>query len=425
MKILEVNPHNSKIIQEFIPNNYKWISHDEDYMNISYDEIKNNNYSLNYKKYVKEEIKVNNGFKLVKLGDILKWKPKTKHSAKNGLNEGLYRFYTSSDKIKYVNYLDFNNDLCLIIGNGGKGCIYLDKVFSVSDHMFVLYSNDNNITTYIYYYLKNNWETFVNKCFNGSTIGHISKETLNNYEIILPENINLIKLYLNILEPCNEILQNLQNLQNQKEKLICNMINYLITIGKKDIDYDEYILNDICNFKKGKFHTKHMLNNGDFPFYNAGFNNPIGTHNEYCFDGEKYIIFIKSGCNSLNSGLALPILCKGKIAAVTDVIKIDIKLNNYNDYMYYYLKLIRQDIMNNSNFTISLGHVDMDYFKNLKVKILKPHILKKYNLYEEFELIDNLKNSYQNTINHQINTTKQMMKLVFDENIKKETNVDC
>ena len=52
--------------------------------------------------------------------------------------------------------------------------------------MFVLKGNTDEITTYIYYYLKYTWDKLLYKCFNGSTLGNISKERLNEYEIPIP-----------------------------------------------------------------------------------------------------------------------------------------------------------------------------------------------------------------------------------------------
>ena len=52
------------------------------------------NYSFDSKKYIKDDIKVNKGFKIVKLGDICELLSTTKHNTSEGLNEGKYRFYS-------------------------------------------------------------------------------------------------------------------------------------------------------------------------------------------------------------------------------------------------------------------------------------------------------------------------------------------
>ncbi len=61
--------------------------------------------------------------------------------------------------------------------------------------------------------------------FNGSTLGNVSKESLNNYEITIPESIDTIKLYLDYLGPANKTLQ------TQKEASISGKIKLLTQMG--------------------------------------------------------------------------------------------------------------------------------------------------------------------------------------------------
>ena len=50
----------------------------------------------------------------------------------------------------------------------------------------------------------------------------------------------------------------------------------------------------------------------------------------------------------------------------------------------------------------------------MKIRILKPDIISKYKLDEDFEFMDKLKNDIQNTLKIQEETTKQMMSLVLN-----------
>ena len=59
-----------KIIRTFDSENYKFSKKENDYLIVNIDEIIKNNYSFNVKNYIKDNIQVNKGFKLVKLGDI-------------------------------------------------------------------------------------------------------------------------------------------------------------------------------------------------------------------------------------------------------------------------------------------------------------------------------------------------------------------
>lgn len=111
-------------------------------------------YSLNYKNYLKNDIKVNKDFKLVKLADKMKILLNTKHNKSMGQTNGKYRFYSSSQNtLLYTDTYEIEN-LSLIIGNGGKFNIHVDKKFTPSKHVSVLQFNNEFDTWYTYYYLK-------------------------------------------------------------------------------------------------------------------------------------------------------------------------------------------------------------------------------------------------------------------------------
>jgi len=175
---------------------------------------------------------------------------------------------------------------------GGNGSLFLDKNFSCSDHNFVFCAADESTTCYVYYYLKYNWTKVLN-LFHGSTIDHIGKENLCDLGIPVPADINSINLDINLLKICSKSLQSIQILYDDKKKYICELINLLTTACEKFVDYDEYNIMDLIKMKSGSFNSKDMITNGMYPFYNASVNNLVGTINEYCFDGDKYILFIK------------------------------------------------------------------------------------------------------------------------------------
>jgi type I restriction-modification system DNA methylase subunit len=409
--IEEINPQTNKKISDFLIDEYKFVETEENYLSVDYEEIKQNDYSLNYKNYVKHDIKVNEDYKVVKLGDVLDILPKSKRKA-NDATDGKYRFYTSSEKIKKCDFLDIDNKLCLIIGDGGKGCIYLDKSFSVSDHMFVLTSKNDNLTTYIYYYIKSNWENFVKKCYYGSTLGNISKETLNNYEIPIPKDILTTQIYLDYLNEVNNNLQTLHYLQEQKEKTICGLIKILTIFGKIGVDYDEYFLKDVCLININDKIKQKKIKQMDFIEY---------------LDIGNCINFITQ---KLKNDDNLPSRAK-RTVNIDDIILSSVRPNNKNiniitknnyidnlvvstgfivlrpinikpHYLYFYL--LRDDI---TDYLVSKSSgsgyptITTTTVENMKIKILKPHIIEKYNLEEEFEFVHKLRNDIINTLKNQ------------------------
>jgi type I restriction-modification system DNA methylase subunit len=155
------------------------------------EDVQKMEYSLNYKNYNTYQhfiftndykLEIPENYMMLKLGDALDFIPKSKHKASIGTDVGKYRFYTSSDTIKFSDVCDIddNKNKYLIFGTGGNGSLFIDNEFSCSTDNLVAFGKKNIETEYIYYYIKNYWTEFIKFNFNGSTMGHIKKENLIN-----------------------------------------------------------------------------------------------------------------------------------------------------------------------------------------------------------------------------------------------------
>ena len=202
-------------------------------------------------------------------------------------------------------------------------------------------------------------------------------------------------------------------------------------MGEKDIDYDEYKLGEVIKMKCGNVNSSDITNTGEYPFYNAGLNNPIGTHNNYSFDGDEYLIFIKSGGNAQNKisdkhALGYNYLVKGKIACNVAVYKLELEKNIMSyKYLHYYLLCIKHIIQEEARYTTGNGNVNMDHLRNIKIKILKPEIIKQYGLDKDFEFVEELKNNINNTLNIQKEALNKLMQLVLTYGVdKNEEKID-
>lgn len=441
----EINPQTKNKINNFTSLTYQFIKLEDDYLKISYKQLEENQYSFNFKNYIKEELEVGKGFKIVKLGEICEildgYAFKTEEFKENGIpliqiSNINNNKVNSLDNDKYIEYNDKYKkyipiDGDIIIGMTGniqdKIAIYdsQNKIKYLNQRVCRLTNFENEyIKIYLYYYwIHQNIGDYILYMADGSIQKNISKETLKNIKIPIPISIDTVKIYLDYLSPANQTLQTLQTLQTQKEASICGKIKLLTMMGEKGVDYDEYKLGDIIITKAGKFNTKNMTNTGEYPFYNASINNPIGTHNDYCFDGDRYLLFIKSGNVHANS-IGRVLLVNNKIASVSDMIKIDVKNNINVDYLYYYLTLNKDQIKNYAHTSTGLGHIDMNDFKNMKIRILKPNLIIDYKLDDDFIFMDKLRNDIQNTLKMQEETTKKMMKLVLDSSKKKDIDVE-
>ena len=225
----------------------------------------NKNYSLYYKDYNKKEIVCGEGYELKKLGDLCNFLPKSKRKASYGKLEGKYNFYTSSDKIKKCNEYDYDEE-CILIGTGGNSCIHYNNTkFSCSADILLLKSKTSiNIQT-IYQIIVSMWDV-LKDCMHGSTIKHITKETLINFNIPVLKNNEQINLMSNELSTSYNEKNNKQNKLIELELEISNKIEEIIN----DEECEEIELGNLCKLLTG---TKHCTNiskdKGKYKFYNS------------------------------------------------------------------------------------------------------------------------------------------------------------
>ena len=156
----------------------------KDMFTISVEELKSSEYSLDVGEYLVNET-YNYNVPMVTLGEICKFEPKTKRSAKYGNKTGLYPFFKSSFIVNsFVDEPDFTEE-SLIIGDGGSANINFSSKFSVSDHCYVFRSINELITNeYIYYYIKYNLDK-MEKYYKGSGMKNITKTKILNIKIPL------------------------------------------------------------------------------------------------------------------------------------------------------------------------------------------------------------------------------------------------
>jgi restriction endonuclease S subunit len=213
------------------------------------DILNNDTISLNSKDYNKVSIIPGEGFELVKIKDICEFQAKSKRQASFGKENGLYNFYTSSDKIKKCDEADYNDEY-IIIGTGGVANIKIDKEFSCSSDNIIL-SNIN--IKYLYYLLSGNIYLLENG-FNGSTIKHLSKKYLEDLEIPIPKTPELLEYWENkIYQPFIK-KQEKERRFNEVEEEIKNKIKDI----QENHECEEVKLGDIC-----KINPKNPINNYD------------------------------------------------------------------------------------------------------------------------------------------------------------------
>lgn len=141
--------------------------------------------------------------------------PKSKIKAGEGLIEGKYKFFTSSNtQTKWLNEFYYDKP-ALIFGTGGMASVhYCDTPFSTSTDCIVMYAKDSTNLEYIYHYLESHMEVLEDG-FKGAGLKHISKDYVLNIQIPEKELLEQKK----IVDLCNNIDLIVAASKKQLEKL--------------------------------------------------------------------------------------------------------------------------------------------------------------------------------------------------------------
>lgn len=346
-------------------------------------------YNLDYKKYLKDETFCPEGYELKKLGDYLEFKPKSKRAASFANETGMFKFYTSSDKIKKCDECDFKDDqLKIIFGDGGKGSIFLDDKFSCSDHNIVCINKDEKITQYIYNYIHNNWANFIFRLFNGSVLGNIGRENLSNYQIPIPKDLTKLKPQLDKVQKLHKQISDDTELIPQKEKEICELIKKMTSEGKKGVDYEEHKFEDLVEYqqKKIKYKAADAKNEGKYKFYTSSQDKIMFIDDEPMFK-ETMLIMGRKGSSSVHYDKLFS--CEHD-----DVYVLKTKIDNR--YMYNYIRLNISWFDNQMNGSTIKG-TSKEILSKFIVKVPSLSTMKKYNLEKLFNEVDQIKERLETT----------------------------
>jgi len=352
--------------------------------------MKENDWSLNGKDYVSQKIVAGDGYNTIYLGEICVMNKGTPLAKKNYV-DGPYPVIgggkTPSGFHKEYNREAFTT-ICSASGSAGYISRYDTKVWA-SDS-FSIECSDPVLSDYIFYFLKNQQE-YIYTLQKGSVQPHVYPKDMGKMVICTPKSREKMRMWVDkISKPYHEMHEKKKQFK-QLHQDILNRVDSII----KNVECIEHKIGSVCKFVSGKFNRQDMKGTGEYPFYNSNTNTPLGFHDKFCFDGDLYCIFTKSGGNLKNKvsethSLGLPSLVSGKIATTVDVLKVETKLNPY--YVYFQLLLMRPDLQDKAKYSTSLGHVDMDHLKSLSF-----YIPKNDTMSDTFHQYSKLKNDIDHT----------------------------
>jgi len=111
---------------------------------------------------------------------------KTNIPASEGNEEGGVPFFTSGESIKYTDKPIISGEY-IIVGDGGiPNFKYYKGEFSYSDHCFLLKTNKESFSKFLYYFLIGNVEIFDILCFHGMGLRNLDQYKFNSFFSNLP-----------------------------------------------------------------------------------------------------------------------------------------------------------------------------------------------------------------------------------------------
>lgn len=246
----------------------------------TYEQLVENEYTLNHKKYNKIVLVPNDEYKMVNFLNNGEYMKKSKLKASQGKEKGKYNFYTSSEKIKFCDEILYK-ELSLIIGTGGNGSLFIDKNFNCSTDNFIIKFNTDLLTQYKYYILKANWDSLTYS-MHGSTINHITKDMINTLKLPIPKTEQKMKHWVDkISKPYNRVIEFKEKLKSLEAQVQTDIQELLDNNDTEDVMLGELCesiksgkdIKDIKDNKDNEYLYSYYVSGGIKGYSNVGFSN--------------------------------------------------------------------------------------------------------------------------------------------------------
>ena len=210
-------------------------------------------YTLNHKKYNKIGLVPNDGYKMVRLGDVCEIKRGTRLNKDNDLiDNGKYPVYGAGKLIGYSNKCNRNNNLnCIICRVGSKTskdcCKLINNKLFLTDAAFSISTSDILKHNYISYYLSYCYDNIFTTLSGGSVQMTISQETLSEINIPIPKTDQKMKYWVErINKPYNRVIECKEKLKSLEAKVQTDIQDLL-----DNNDTEDVMLGELCNLKDG------------------------------------------------------------------------------------------------------------------------------------------------------------------------------
>jgi type I restriction enzyme S subunit len=336
------------------------------------EELRSKHYSLNYKQYLPQTAVEVEGFEMVKIKDILDFQKKPGNLGRaDGKDAGKYPFYTCAQKKMYVDTCEFTRT-CLIVNRGGLMNVRVDKNFSVShDDIHVLSWIDgktNEITVlYVSYYLGANMKLLENG-MNGTTLKHLNKSFLEDFEIPLPS-----------LERQQQIVEAIDGWAGlaQQEEVALKILEKQMMFQVKEMGrgHARVKLGEITTVTTGKNKTPDDKKGTLYPYY--GTSGITGYTDHFIEDGD-YIMTARNGT------IGNTFLISGKTYPSDHMFTLRTNEQCLRMYLYYWMKSNKDVFENLANVTTIPGITKTSL---ISIEIPLPPLTEQQTLQSDFDEI--------------------------------------
>ena len=159
-------------------------------------------------------------------------------------------------------YNEEENTITISQGGASAGYVnFLESKFWLGAHCYALKPYSVVLNRYLYHYIKQN-ETTLQQCQYGAGIPALAKNTISSLEIPLPplsvqeEIVRILDIFTNLAA---ELQAELQARQQQYQYYRDTLLSF---DGRDDVQWKEYTLGDLFEFKNGLNASKEQFGHG-------------------------------------------------------------------------------------------------------------------------------------------------------------------
>ena len=304
----------------------------------------------------------------------------------------------------------------------------------ISGAINILRNSNIYYQSYIYNYIISVLDKKLKQLGNGSSYPRITPEVLGEIRIPFPDDITKFEPILNKLMLCHKTKSELEFSLPNKEKFICDLIKKLSDEGKEGVDYDEYKLGDICEFKAApggkslqQYYTTENKKYGFITGKNLNGSSEMTYINDIGYKLCKQYTVVKNDIliPEVYNNTSKSLLVNDKWDGY--VFKGAFRLRNLKINKQYLLYYINSDNFKNQAIKMSRGtiflHISIEILHKIFIKVLKPEIMKKHKLQELFDEVDKIREDIEINKNKYESLSNEFM-LMIEPNYKKDESAD-